>query len=45
MTTKEQKLRRTEGRVSWTKGSYPTCGVEGVRRCGIGETEKQKVEE
>jgi len=44
MTTKEQKLRRTEGKVSWTKGSYPTCGVKGVRRRRIGETEKQKVE-
>jgi len=45
VTTKEQKLRRIEGRVSWRRHSCTTYGAGVAKRCGTRETEKQKVEE
>ena len=43
--TREQRRRKTRGRVSWRKSSCVTCGVEVVKRHEIGEIEKQKKEE
>ena len=45
MIIRGQKQRRTRNRVSWEKSSNIICGAGAVRRCGIGEIERQNVEE
>jgi len=45
VSTREQRPRKTKGRVFWRRHSCATCGVEVVRKHGIGEKEKQKAEE
>jgi len=45
VTIREQRPRKTRNRVSWRKHSCATYGVEVVRKYGIREKEKWKVEE